>query len=173
MTTVQRILVCTIAAATISTGTISGQAPSPASQGLEKLKALEGDWIDVEGVFGAKGAVAVTYRVTSGGHTVVETFPVNTPGEMVTLYHVDGKDLVLTHYCSSANQPRMRSTGLDGNALTFDFDGGTNIDVAKTGHMHSARIEFVSADEIRSTWHNWRNGKPVEQGAVFRIVRKK
>jgi hypothetical protein len=87
------------------------QTPSPAVQGFERLKALEGEWIDVDGIFGKKGAVAVTYKVTGAGHTVVETFPVNTPHEMVTLYHLDGADLVLTHYCTSNTQPRMKSHG--------------------------------------------------------------
>jgi hypothetical protein len=147
---------------------------SAATQGLEKLKALEGEWIDTEGAFGTKGAVAVTYRVTSGGHSVVETFPVNTPFEMVTVYHVDGKDLVLTHYCSGGTQPRMRSKGLNGNVLAFDFDGGANIDPAKTSHMHSAKIEFISADEIRGTWVNWNEGKPDgNHQATFSVVRKK
>jgi hypothetical protein len=117
--------------------------------------------------------VAVSYRVTSGGKTVIETFPVNTPMEMVTAYHVDGNDLVLTHYCSGGTQPRMRSKGLNGNVLSFDFDGGTNIDPAKTSHMHSARIEFLSADEVRGTWVNWSQGKADDHLASFRILRKK
>jgi hypothetical protein len=152
---------------------VSAQTPSPAKQGLDKLKALEGEWIDVDGVFGTKGAVAVTYKVTGGGNTVIETFPVNTSGEMVTVYHMDGKDLLLTHYCAGGTQPRMRSKGLDGNALAFDFDGGTNIDPASTSHMHSARIEFLSANEVRATWNNWSKGKPDDHKATFRIVRKK
>jgi hypothetical protein len=148
-------------------------APSAARQGFDKRKSLEGEWIDADGVFGPKGNVAVTYRITSGGNTVIEAFPVNTPYEMVTVYHLDGPDLALTHFCSSGNQPRMRSRGLDGNKLSFEFDGGANIDPATTSHMHSARIEFITADEIRGTWHNWKNGKPDEHGAAFRIVRKK
>ena len=154
---------------------LDAQSPSKsaASDGLEKLKALQGDWIDVDGVFGTKGVVAITYRVTSGGKSVIETFPVNTPQEMVTVYHLDGNDLVLTHYCSGGTQPRMRSTGLTGNTIAFDFAGGTNIDPAKTSHMHSAKIEFVSADEIKGTWQNWRNGKADDNPAVFRVVRKR
>src|SRR5688572_4688296 len=105
---------CAVLAGGLVSGVVLAQpATSPASQGLDKLKALEGEWIDVDGVFGKKGAVAVTYRVTAGGKTVVETFPINTPGEMVTVYHMDGNDLVLTHYCSGGNQPRMRSKGLN------------------------------------------------------------
>jgi hypothetical protein len=149
-----------------------GQANAPAADGFAKLKALQGDWIDVDGIFGEKGKVAVTYRVTGAGHTVVETFPVGTPHEMVTVYHLDGNRLVLTHYCTSNTQPRMVSTGLQGNTLAFDFAGGTNIDPAATSHMHNARIEFISADEIKGTWVNWTHGKS-DHAATFRVVRKK
>ncbi len=141
---------------------------TPATMGLERLKALEGDWVDVDGAFGVKGAVAVTYRVTSGGTTVVERFPVNTVHEMITVYHLDGTDLVLTHFCNSGEQPRMRSKGLAGASLSFDPDGGTNVDPSKRDYMHSARIEFVAKDEIRGTWLG-----PADRTAVFRLVRKK
>src|SRR5918993_4455652 len=150
----------------------AAQTKSPAAQGFDKLKALDGEWIDVDGVFGEKGKVAVTYRVTGAGHTVVESFPVGTAHEMVTVYHLDGPDLVLTHYCTSNNQPRMTSKGLIGNAVSFAFAGGANIDPAKTSHMHGARLEFISADEIKSTWENWRNGKPVHASS-FRVIRKR
>ncbi len=149
------------------------QSQSPAAQGLERLKALEGEWIDVDGVFGEKGKVAVTYRITGGGHAVVETFPVGTPFEMVTVYHLDGDAVTLTHYCTSNTQPRMRSEGLAGNVLVFDYAGGTNIDVATTSHMHAATLEFISADEFKSSWQNWKDGKPSGQAHPFRIVRKK
>jgi hypothetical protein len=143
-----------------------------AAEAFQKLKALEGEWVDADGAFGPKGAIAVTYRVTSGGHTVVETFPVNTPHEMVTAYHLDGPSLVLTHYCSGGNQPHMRATAFTSNTAAFEFDGGTNIDPGVTSHMHAVKIEFVSADEIRGTWTNWSGGKPDGHQASFRIVRK-
>ena len=150
----------------------AAQAPNPAVQGFERLKALQGDWIDADGVFGEKGKVAVTYRVTGGGHTVVETFPVGTPYEMVTVYHLDGDAVVLTHYCNQNTQPRMRSTGLQGTTLAFDYAGGTNIG-PQTSHMHSMRMEFLSADELRATWQNWKAGQPKEPPAPFRVVRRK
>jgi hypothetical protein len=150
----------------------AGQSPSPATQGFNRLKALEGEWIDVDGIFGEKGKVAVTYRVSGAGHTVVETFPVGTSQEMVTVYHIDGNAVSLTHYCTSNTQPRMTSGGLDGNRMVFEFAGGTNIDVDKTSHMHAATIEFVSADEIKATWHNWKGGQQ-DHSATFRVVRKK
>jgi hypothetical protein len=87
----------------------SAPPPSAAADAFAKLKTLHGDWIDVDGTFGEQGKVAVTYRVTGGGNAVVETFPAGTANEMVTVYHVDGRKLVLTHYCTSNTQPRMTS----------------------------------------------------------------
>lgn len=150
----------------------AGQGSQPAAAAFEHLKALEGTWVDPDGAFGPKGAVAATYRVTGGGTTVVETFPVGSKEEMVTVYHKDGDDLVLTHYCSAGNQPRMRARRFAGNVLAFEFDGGTNIDPKVTSHMHAATIEFLGPDEIRSTWQNWSNGARDHAG-VFRVVRQK
>lgn len=146
---------------------------TPAAQGFARLKALEGEWIDVEGVFGEKGKVAVTYKVTGGGHTVVETFPVGTPYEMVTVYHLDGDHVALTHYCNQNTQPRMRSRGLEGRVLAFDFAGGSNVDPATTSHMHAVRMEFLSNDELTSAWVNWKSGAATGPAHPFRIVRKR
>jgi hypothetical protein len=165
------ILITTVCLASL-TAAGGAQSKSPAAQGFDRLKALEGDWIDADGIFGEKGRVAVTYRVSGAGHTVVETFPVGTLNEMVTVYHLDGNEIVLTHYCTSNTQPRMKSKGLQGNVLTFDFAGGSNIDPAITSHMHAAKFEFVSADEIKGTWENWNKGKS-DHAATFRIIRKK
>jgi hypothetical protein len=169
-TTVLTLLV--IATTSVAVGTQSPSTASPSTQGFARLKALEGEWIDVDGVFGKKGAVAATYKVTGGGNTVIETFPLGLKEEMVTVYHLDGNDLVLTHYCAGGTQPRMRSKGLTGNALVFDFDGGANIDAAVTSHMHAMRMEFVSRDELKATWTNWSKGKPDDHTAMLRIIRK-
>ena len=135
------------------------QTPQPAASAFERLKAMEGEWVDVSGAFGQKGAVVAVYRVTGAGNTIIESFPVGTPHEMTTVYHRDGSHVVLTHYCSGGTQPRMRATEVQGNVLNFEFDGGTNIDPAKTSHMHNMRWEFISKDEIKADWHNWDHGK--------------
>jgi hypothetical protein len=158
--------------AVVMSATLSAQGPQPAASAFERLKAMEGEWVDVTGAFGAKGSVVATYKVTGAGHTVIETFPINTPHEMTTVYHRDGSHLVLTHYCSGGTQSRMRAKELDGNVLAFDFDGGTNMDPATTSHMHSVRWEFVSKDEIKADWQNWSSGKPDHVGPMH-LRRKK
>jgi hypothetical protein len=145
----------------------------PAAASFDKLKALAGDWIDLDGTLGAKGAVAVTYRVTGGGNAVIETLFAGTRSEMVTVYNKDGSHVVLTHFCAAGNQPRMRATTSDGNSLAFDFDGGTNVDPARDAHMHSGRIEFVGPDRVRAQWSGWANGKPSSHMPVFNLERKK
>jgi hypothetical protein len=35
------------------------------------------------------------------------------------------------------------------------------------GPPHSARLEFVTEDEIRGTWNRLSHGKPDEQSATF------
>ena len=153
---------------------VSAQGPQPAASAFERLKAMEGEWIDITGAFGTKGAVVATYKVTGAGNTVIESFPVGTPYEMTTVYHRDGSSVVLTHYCSGGTQPRMRAKEVNGNVLDFAFDGGTNIDVATTSHMHNMQWEFVSKDEVKAAWHNWSNGKEdtAHLGAMH-IKRKK
>ncbi len=128
------------------------KAAAPAATAMGRLRSLEGEWIDVDGAMGMKDKVAVTYHVTGAGTAVVETLFAGQPHEMTSVYHRDGNDLVLTHYCAAGNQPHMRAKTFNGNVLALDFDGGTNLDPAKDAHIHSARIEFVSPDELYEEW---------------------
>ncbi len=151
-------------------------APAPPGSGaaaLEKLKALAGEWVEVEPKLGPAGHVADSYRVTGAGSAVVSTLAPGTPHEMVSVYHRDGSDLVMTHYCAAQNQPRMRAKSVPGNVIAMDFDGGTNVDPAKDVHIHAVKIELLGPDEIRETWTGWKGGKPEEAPLVLHLKRKK
>lgn len=158
---------------TVPTATPAGAGVPDAADPFERLKALAGDWEDASGMPGGKGPVEVTYRVTGGGSAVVETLFAGTPHEMMTVYHRDGADLVLTHYCASGNQPRMRAKAPRGAVLSFEFEGGTNFNPARDMHMHQAKLEFVSGDELKSQWVAWKGGKPDGHSPTFRFIRKK
>jgi len=149
-------------------------AVAPAASAFDRFKGLEGSWIDLDGTFGVKGEVAATYRLTGNGSALIETLFLGSPHEMTTVYHRDGNDIVLTHYCAGGNQPRMRAKAASGSVVAFEFDGGTNVDPAKDDHMHSARFDFVAADEIRGEWNAWAGGKPnPEHSPRFHLGRKK
>jgi hypothetical protein len=137
-------------------------AARPGTAAFDRFKALSGEWIAAEDAeMVKKGDLVARYAVTAAGSAVVETIFPGTEHEMVTVYHADGPDLVLTHFCMEGNQPRMRAKGARGPRIDFAFDGGTNIDPARDRHMHSATFEFVGANEIRSEWSELAEGKPV------------
>jgi len=150
-------------------------APAPArptSAPLERFKTLAGEWVAAEdGDMVKKGDLVARYAVTASGTAVVETVFPGSEHEMVTVYHADGPDLVLTHYCMEGNQPRMRARGAQGSRFDFAYDGGTNIDPRRDRHMHSATFDLASADEIRSEWSELAEGKPVFV-ARLHLVRK-
>jgi hypothetical protein len=151
-------------------------APAPPGSGaaaFEKLKALAGDWVEVEPKMGPAGHVAESYRLTGAGSALVSTLAGGTPHEMVSVYHRDGNDLVMTHYCAAQNQPRMRAKSVPGNVIAMEFDGGTNVDPAKDVHIHAVKIELLGPDEIRETWIGWKGGKPEEPPLVLHLKRKK
>jgi hypothetical protein len=63
---------------------------------------------------------------SAGGSVVMETMMAGTDYEMINMYHLDGDDLVLTHYCAGGNQPTMRLDRAKATAteLPFVFTGG-------------------------------------------------
>lgn len=156
--------------------TLPSPSSAPAGSGaaaLERLKALEGDWVEIEPKVGEKGAVAVMYRVTGAGSAVVSTLAPGTPHEMVSVWHRDGNDLVMTHYCAAQNQPRFRTKAVPANVVAMEFDGGTNVDPAKDVHIHAVKVELLGPDEIRETWIGWKGGKTEEPPLVLHLKRKK
>ncbi|MDA8016729.1 MAG: hypothetical protein MPN21_04700 [Thermoanaerobaculia bacterium] len=141
-----------------------------AQAAFDRLTELAGTWT---GTAAGEGKAAeesegqdmnVTHRfqVSANGTVVMETMNPGTEHEMINMYHLDGDDLMLTHYCAGGNQPRMRIVAAESSPdhLVFDFDGGTNLDPAVDGHIHAARIQLKS-DEIHSAWISYYNG---EQG---------
>ena len=166
-----------VAALTIAGVAQAADAPAtPVHPALQRLKSLAGDWAGPatwdQG--GKKGSVEfnLSYKVTSGGKSVVETMMPGTPGEMVTVYYVDGGDLALAHYCTAGNQPRMKlKPSADPDDLAFRCDGGTNMK-ERDSHMHSARIRIVDADHIAGEWSSTKDGK-VEWVAEASLARQR
>lgn len=153
---------CLAATAITFATVVVGAGEEPKNPAFERLKSLEGHWVGpaVWDENGQKGEVEfeVSYRVTSGGSVVLETMMPGTPGEMVTAYHLDGEDLVLVHYCTSGNQPRMkRLPSSDPSDLAFGCLGGTNMTEADS-HMHSAHLRIVDPDHVRGEWSSHEGG---------------
>jgi len=140
---------------------------------LERLKRLAGDW---EGHLMTPDGppVSVSYAVTSAGSVVMERLAAGTDHEMVSMYHMDGKDLVMTHYCAAGNQPHLRWNPANSSAteLVFDFAGGSNMDPAVDGHMHSGKMMLKDDSHIENVWIGYDQGKPAGDKR-FILARKK
>lgn len=140
---------------------------------FEKLKALAGQWEGKAGEGDQSFDAEIHYRVTSGGSVVEETIGPGSPHEMVTMYHLDGDNLLLTHYCAAGNQPRMMAgPGAMPEEILFSFIGATNMKSPNDGHMHAARIRFGGKDRLESIWTYYEGGKATEN-ASFKLTRKK
>jgi hypothetical protein len=145
-------------------GSRSAEAPIDGRAAFAKLKALAGAW---EGtVEGEPGEHAVEYRVTSGGNAVIESLFAGESHEMVSLYYLNGDDLVLTHYCAMGNQPHMRLDRQASSAgeLRFTLDGGTGFDPAKDPHVHAGRIRLGDGGRLESEWEFFENGRHQHSG---------
>ena len=92
---------------------------------------------------------------------------------MITMLHLDGSDrLLLTHYCSMGNQPRMvASASPDGKTVTFKFLDATNLATPESGHMDRVVIAMADANHHTEEWNFVDHGKVVSE--LFDLQRKK
>jgi hypothetical protein len=135
----------------------------------EKLKTLAGDW-EAEG---SMGKSQISYKVVSGGTALMETIREPNGAEMVTLIHPDGDRLLLTHYCSLGNQPRMRADGLSdgGKKVAFSYVDASNLSSPEAMHMAKMVVNFGDADHFTETWTLADKGK--EQTETMTLTRRK
>lgn len=147
----------------------------PTHPGLERLKKLAGTWLVADANGKATDVVASVIKVTAAGSAVHETLFPGQPHEMISVYHLDNGELVMTHYCALGNQPRMKADPKSPpNQIRWEFAGGTNLNVAKDKHMHSATLTFVDDDHLELTGECWEDGKVCAGPSCnFKLVRKK
>jgi hypothetical protein len=107
------------------------------------------------------GQEVVVFKLTGAGSALVETQLPGHAHEMVSVYHLDGDDLRMTHYCAAGNQPRFKLDKARSRSdhLVFTFDGGTNLDVNKDMHIHGLEITFHEDGRVTSDWEGYMGGK--------------
>jgi hypothetical protein len=143
---------------------------------FERIKSLEGEWTGAAPAEMQGGSLEVRYRVTAGGNAVEETIMPGSNHEMVTMYHLDGDKLVLTHYCVAGNEPHMvaaseGSAGANVETIRFEFAGGSNLSSPNAAHMHQMEMTIDGKDHLKSHWTFFDGGKPAHD-ATFELTRK-
>jgi len=147
----------------------------PTNATFEKLKKMAGTWVEADKAGKPTDKVVSVIKLTAGGSAVQETTFPGQPMEMMSVYHMDKGDVVMTHYCVLGNQPRMKADpAAPANQIRWKFAGGTNLDPAKDMHMHGATVTFIDDDHIEIAGEAWENGKASESHcAQMKLVRKK
>ncbi len=133
-----------------------------AQTAFDALKGLAGEWsgIVASSPGGEGRETTITYKVSANGHSVIETFAPGKPHEMFSVYHMDGDQLLMTHYCAIGNAPKMRfETSEAPGEMTFAFDGGTNFDPAVDPHAHEGKLKVVDADHLESVAIGFSKGR--------------
>ena len=141
-----------------------------AQKSFANLKTLAGSW---EGSLDGK-TLNVSLRVTSMGNTLMhEMSGAGRPDDPITMFHLDGDHLMLTHYCDAGNQPHMIGTvSPDGKTITFNFVDATNLLSSQGGHMQRAVFNLIDSDHHTETWEfAMADGKPM--GATLDLKRSK
>jgi hypothetical protein len=127
------------------------------SKALVQMKALTGNWSGTFQWTGGRtdsGSMNATYYVTGNGSAVVENLITGSTPVMTSVYHLDGRDLRMTHFCGAQNQPRLkaRRIDLDHGAIDFDFVDATNLRSPDAPHVHGLEIHLIDPNHLTLTF---------------------
>jgi hypothetical protein len=135
-------------------------APSAADV-FARMSALVGDWT---GTFENGRAHLVNYRLSAGGTVLVETWALAPGRESITIYYVDGDELLATHYCPQGNQPRLRLiSGTNRDRFDFALKDGGNLSVPGGWHQHLMWLQLGDTDSFSRSETYVENGSTAEQ----------
>lgn len=150
-----------VVTAFVAVAAVSASTPPPidATAAFAQLKKLEGSWESKQ----SGRAARTEFELTGNGTVLLERY--SNPsmpggGRMATAFHMDGPDLVLTHYCIASNQPVMRADRFDPAAreIQFEFVRAGNLASPAAGHMHRAKYKIIDANHFVTEWEFFENG---------------
>jgi hypothetical protein len=144
----------------------SGQQTVDSRAAFERMKRLVGTWTVVQK--GRSGSDQLTtYKMAGGGRVLVE----DTDGTLSNTFHLDVDKLMLTHYCGSGNQPRMRVREVDDRRIAFEMFDITNLANPKAYYTTHLDVVFLSDDRVELAYRGVTDGR--ESTQVFHLTRKK
>lgn len=142
-------------------------AESDAHKSFDLLKGMEGKWV---GKNNQGQSLEVSFRMTAGGSALMSEIHGHGPENMITMFHMDGDRLLMTHYCGAGNQPRMKLVASDARSASFEFFDGTNIGPG-AGHMQHVTFTQPDANHHIEEWVFLDHGKELKE--LFTLERAK
>jgi hypothetical protein len=141
-------VMCSVAAADSQTPNSAG------ARMLDRMRGLVGAWegtLEWSGARTVSGKLRVNYHLTGGGSALVEDLLMTESDvpTMTTVYHLDGADLRMTHYCAAMNQPRLKGTLIDDTTgtATFTFVDVTNAS-AHPSYVDGFFMHIIDPDHL-------------------------
>lgn len=161
----------------LALASISRGAPGNAAGALEQLKSLAGDWEGTAEWTGARTStypMNAAYYVTGNGSALVENLVAEGAPVMTSVYHLDGSDLRMTHFCGAQNQPRLKAERIDlaHGVIDFGFVDITNLKTPDAAHVHGMQLHLIDADHISVTFLFQGAGKESREQISLKRVAK-
>jgi hypothetical protein len=151
------VTITAVLAAVLSTN--FAVAESDAHKSFEMLKGMEGNWV---GKNNQGQPLEISFRMTAGGSALMSEIHGHGPENMISMFHMDGDRLIMTHYCGVGNQPRMKVVSADAKSVSFEFFDGTNIGPG-AGHMQHVTFTQPDADHHTEEWVFLDHGKEMRE----------
>lgn len=140
------------------------------------IKQLAGDWqgnFKWTGGHELKGKMNAKYYLTGNGSAVVEDLTTEGKPVMTSVYHLDGNDLRVTHFCGAGNQPRLKAGAYnnESKSVKFEFIDITNLRSPDAPHVHGLELKFTDNNHITIIFtFSTANGDRFEQIDLVRAV---
>src|SRR5438094_9198791 len=127
-------------------------------EAFHRLTSLKGEWK------GQMSGVDTTliYTVTANGSALMEECRPENGGEMITMFTVDGDQLIATHYCAAKNQPQMmKKTIADPSAknLTFLLSHVYGLKTPGDWHNTGLTVTLEDTQHLTQQWTYEHKGK--------------
>ncbi|WP_444929302.1 hypothetical protein ACJJIF_15880 [Microbulbifer sp. SSSA002] len=141
--------------------------PVFASQGAEeafnKIKALSGEWRE-EGE--KNNDFIINFSEIAGGSVLIESWIHKGRQHSLTVYHLDGDDLLVTHYCPQGNQPRLSwQKNTTGEAIEFSFKDITNF--ASGSRLDSLAFAWLGNGRLQRQETYVKNGEQIASDLIL------
>lgn len=136
-------------------GADSQTVDSPGGRMFDRMRGLVGAWegtLEWSGGRTGSGRLRANYHLAGAGSVLVEDLLMDESSDvpsMSTVYHLDGKDLRMTHYCAANNQPRLKATMIDETtgSASFAFIDVTNAG-AHPAYVDGFSMHIIDADHL-------------------------
>lgn len=167
-----------LALSMITVACASHKPPAPPASVTPAAPDMSGAWERLaQGLPGTWAAapdqgrtLEINYRLVSGGSALLETFGADPDRQTLSVYHPDGRALMLTHYCGQGNQVRLRASEASGERITFKYLDVTNVGPGQS-IMHE--LVFVLGPDTLDRTEVYRAQGGAAETSVLRLIRRR